>query len=309
MCLSRIPVELLSEILFLALHEHPCPSHVLRVDKSFLQFGQRILHSQLHFRTIRQLVLFLDQVAPLACPPKSITIDLAGGAADFDVFFHLAVAMRRCRCNVVGSCSEQPVQAPLPIELLSLRLHSHARSQKLEYIYEALKLVNPKTFIWLGPDPAHHFSTAIVPQATFYLFRAIRTWTNIQHITLSNLSFPSDDLGMHTPFRHKLPLLPVIPSLRTLCLGQATLLLPSSIAAMICLPGQDSLELVRLVDAYSESIWGPRIRRRDIEKAALALETGSQEEVIAKVRRLVKCEAMNERIMGGDRVEGPSILD
>lgn len=78
---------------------------------------------------------------------------------------------------------------------------------------------------------------------------------------------------------------------------------------MICLPGQDSLELVRLVDAYSESIWGPRIRRRDIEKAALALETGSQEEVIAKVRRLVKCEAMNERIMGGDRVEGPSILD
>lgn len=170
-------------------------------------------------------------------------------------------------------------------------------------------MANPKTFVWNGPDPDHHFSTAIVPTAAFYLFRAIRTWTRIVHITITSVSFPSDELGLHGPLAHDMPLLPVIPTLRTLSLGQATLLPPGSVAAMICLPGQDSLELVRLVDAYSESIWGSRIRRRDVERAAVALIKGAPEDIIVKVRRLVRCEAKTERIMGGDRVEGLQVLE
>ena len=153
----------------------------------------------------------------------------------------------------------------------------------------------------------------IVPSATNHLFCAIRTWTAIEHITLTNLSFPSDALGIHGPLASNAPLLPVIPSLRSLYLGQATLLPPSAIAAMVCLPDQDSLEEVRLVDAYRESIWGPRIRRSDIERAAGGLVAKGNEDqrnaLIDKVRRLVRCEAKTERIIGGDRVEGLTTLD
>jgi len=95
-------------------------------------------------------------------------------------------------------------------------------------------------------------------------------------------------------------------------LGQVTLLPPSVIAAMICLPGTHKLELVRLVDAYRESIWGPRIRRSDVERAVREMGAGGAEveALVEKVRRLVRCEAKTERIMGGDRVEeGTTLLE
>lgn len=71
-------------------------------------------------------------------------------------------------------------------------------------------------------------------------------------------------------------------------------------------------EYIRLVDAYQESIWGPRLRRTDIEKAALALpicETYGAEVVLEHIRSSVRCEAMNDRIMGGDRSEGLTVLE
>ncbi|KAL6306914.1 hypothetical protein BKA93DRAFT_125469 [Sparassis latifolia] len=304
MSLFRIPVELLLEILTLALDEHLCPTDVLRVNHTISELGQHILHSNLHFRSIGQLTVFARETTPLVCPPKSLVITLAGGSASFDVFLHLADALLRCKQSIDDE--ERKQDKPVPLDLLSLCLHSHTRNPHQKYIYDALTLANPKTFIWTGPDPDHHFSTAIVPAATFHLFCAIRTWTHIEHITLANLSFPSDQLGIHMP--HDTPLLPVIPSLRTVCLGQATLLPPGAIAAMVCLPGQDSLERIRLVDAYRQSIWGPRLRRGDVERAAIALGVGDPHTVVEKVRRLVVCEAKNERIMGGDRVEGLTIL-
>ena len=80
---------------------------------------------------------------------------------------------------------------------------------------------------------------------------------------------------------------------------------------MISIPGQDNLESIRLVDAYRESIWGPRIRRGDVERAAMGLGIGigNKKELIERVRKLVRCEARTERIMGGDRVEGLASLD
>ncbi|PCH37553.1 hypothetical protein WOLCODRAFT_140923 [Wolfiporia cocos MD-104 SS10] len=323
MCLAYVPAELLLDILFLALHEHPRPSDVLCVDKSFRDLGTRAMHTHLRFRTMRQLILFSEQRTPLVCPPKTLVVLLSGGTPAFDVFLHLAAALRRCK-RVAPSSSTSPTLSehslyhtasePLDLDLLSLCLHSHARNPNLQHIHDALVLANPRNFMWTGPDPSHHFSTAIVPAATYHLFRAIRKWTNIVHITLTNLSFFSDEGNWHTPLKlwHNTPLLPVIPSLRTLCLGQATLLPPSIIAAMVCQPGQNHLELVRLVDTYSESIWGKRIRRQDIERAAAALSScpENQDSAVAKVRRVVQCVKKTERIMGGDRVEGPSeILD
>ena len=82
-----------------------------------------------------------------------------------------------------------------------------------------------------------------------------------------------------------------------------------------------ALELVHLVDAYRGSIWGPRIRRSDIERAAsmlvrarftaehAAVAERVEGETISRVRTIVRCQALTERLMGGDRVEGMSVLE
>lgn len=116
--------------------------------------------------------------------------------------------------------------------------------------------------------------------------------------------------GVREPLPHSTPLLPVLPRLRVLQLERAAFLPSAPIAAMACLPGQSTLELIRVVDAYQESIWGRRLRRSDIEKAALTLRLEMTEtEILERVRTLVKCEARHERIMGGDRSEGLTVLE
>ena len=153
-----------------------------------------------------------------------------------------------------------------------------------------------------------------MPSATFHLARAIGTWTLVEHITLTNMSFPSDELGWHTPFAAA-PLLPPLPRLRTLYIGQATLLPPSAVAAMVVAAARGcALERVRLVDPYRHSIWGPRIRRKDVEDAAATLAdvVGAgeerQREVVERVRRVVRCEKKTERIMGGDNGDEQGVL-
>lgn len=155
--------------------------------------------------------------------------------------------------------------------------------------------------------------------------------------------------------------------MKRLYIGQATFVPLGALAAWICnsdafsdpdVEGMDrtrgeretvtvKLESVRLVDCYVESIWGSRVRRSDVERAAcelplfasestslssashphsvvpgnkvsysfdsgIGLEEEDYTEVEARrrrrdrveeVRRIVTCEAVTERIMGGDRVE------
>ena len=104
----------------------------------------------------------------------------------------------------------------------------------------------------MGPDPEHHFSTAvsppdhspalslsafsnsasshcpaqIVPSAAHHLLRAIASWSALEQLTLMNISFPSDELGLHMPPQwaraSDAPLLPPLPRLRALCVGMAT---------------------------------------------------------------------------------------
>ena len=166
---------------------------------------------------------------------------------------------------------------------------------------------SPRILLYIGP-------IQIVPSATFHLARAISTWTAVEHITLTNMSFPSDELGLHTSFSAA-PLLPSLPRLRTLYIGQATFLPPSAAAAMVVQPSSSALESVRLVDAYRHSIWGPRIRRRDIENAAVLLAdvvAGGEErrrEVLQRVKRVVRCEKKTERIQGGDNGDEQGVLE
>ena len=135
--LLDLPLELLLEITALVLDDNTCPSHFLRANKLFHKLGLPLLHSHLTFRSVNQLVLFAREEAPLTCLPKSIVVALAGGFADFDVFRHLAAAIQRCRSAVQGSdLAERGVQ--LPLELMSLCLHSHSRNPNQQFIYEAL---------------------------------------------------------------------------------------------------------------------------------------------------------------------------
>ena len=150
MSLAVVPVELLQEILGLALYGHRRPADLLCVNKTFFKLGQSILHAHLDFRSIGQLILFSEGTAQLSCHPKTLVIALAGGEADFEVFKHMAAALRRCLStaslqadvgsNDLGSSSPYLDGTKLPLELLSLRLHSHSGNPHLSYVYEALAL-------------------------------------------------------------------------------------------------------------------------------------------------------------------------
>lgn len=83
------------------------------------------------------------------------------------------------------------------------------------------------------------------------------------------------------------------------------------------------LKEIRLVDAYKQSIWQERIRRKDLETVAMELASSDipfgswyhaptgeidSDAVLGRVREVVSCEALTERIMGGDRAEGMTTL-
>ncbi|KAL0945770.1 hypothetical protein HGRIS_012059 [Hohenbuehelia grisea] len=143
----------------------------------------------------------------------------------------------------------------------------------------------------------------IVPSAAFHLFRAIKTWTNLQHLHLTNIAFPPN--AHETCFANL-----TTPSLRTIYIGQSTFLSPQCIAAL-CIAKHEALEFIHLVDAYQESIWGPRLRRSDVESHILE-SSGLGDpieavELVSVVRKWVLCEARTERTMGGDRADGEVI--
>ena len=83
------------------------------------------------------------------------------------------------------------------------------------------------------------------------------------------------------------------------------------------------LREIRLVDAYKESIWQERIRRKDLEAVAIEIASSDtpldswyhassgevdSEAIAERIREIVSCEALTERIMGGDRAEGMTTL-
>ena len=191
-------------------------------------------------------------------------------------------------------------------------------------------MYSPQRFIWTGPDPAHHFSiavrtcvrttsrlttihlkatgTQIVASAVNVLFERFRAWTRLEDLHLSNIAFPRDTELEGLVF-------PALPALRTLHLGQATLVPVGPLARFICDPRMDSLQVVRLVDCYVESIWGPRVRRADLERAVVVGEDererwgGEYDAVLGRVRTVVRCEALTERIIGGDRADGLGVFE
>jgi hypothetical protein len=85
----------------------------------------------------------------------------------------------------------------------------------------------------------------------------------------------------------------------------------------------NSLTVVRLVDCYIESIWGPRLRRADLEHAMVQVKCGGislvgedersgeghYDVALDRIRTVVRCEALTERIIGGDRADGLGVFE
>lgn len=302
--LDDLPPEILLPIIAYTLYGESVPSNILCVNHQFRNAGVEWLYRNLRFHSPEQLKLFAQTGENAGVVPRSVTVDLTGKYARADVWQYLREAL--CRCYKPGLGQKQVL-----LEILCLKLHSYSQDTSHHLFEEALSVANPRIFRWTGPDPDHHFSTAIVAPVARRLCRIFGTWSNIQDITVTNIAFSSEFLGVD---ESATPLLPEIPGLRTLYVGQATFLSAGSVAALFCVNRMASLERVRLVDAYCESIWGSRIRRSDIEKAAQTImfpqlrDVVQYEGVLSRIQNLLTCEKKTERIVGGDRVEGSIFL-
>ena len=143
--ISDFPNELLTELLTFALASHPISSNILRVNSRFCTIGQLILHTHIRFRHLSQVAEFAGGISPLACPPRSLTVEIPAGTgasstdAVFSVFRYLIPVLRRCGAqSAETSPTGQLVQ--LPLNLLELDLNTHVRDLHLRYVYDALSL-------------------------------------------------------------------------------------------------------------------------------------------------------------------------
>ncbi|KAH8112241.1 hypothetical protein DFH11DRAFT_1689975 [Phellopilus nigrolimitatus] len=346
----KLPLDLVWQIIGISLSESPrTPLSLLLVNSEFRDLCLSFLQTELRFSSIHQLEIFEQRCDSLAYLPRTLTITLPGGSADFRLFKVLHDTLQHI-VHIVSQSHQGSDNAKdlsnrrLRLQRLQLCLNSFTLDPDIEYLFRALNLTDPEEFTWSGPDPAHHFSTAIVPNAAIHLFRAVQTWQNLRHLKLTNLAFPSHtSLGSAQPLAEALGIssgsytlttttpflapsngsltidksLPgsskpmfALAKLQTIYLGQVTFLDPSEIAAIVCTPILASLRSVRIVDAYQGSIWGPRVRDTDIEKAVNSNFEESEiafnimfKEFTQRVRTLVSCEARTERITGGDRMD------
>ncbi|KIJ59884.1 hypothetical protein HYDPIDRAFT_32759 [Hydnomerulius pinastri MD-312] len=305
MLLIDLPTEILHRIIAKAVDEAVIPSNILGVCQLFHDLGTECLYTHLRFTAPSQLQLFSKSYAPKdpIVVPRSVTVDLAG-AQESHIFQYLHDTLRICQAlSEEGGRSDDAGRAQL--ERLCLRMNSYTSDTTMDLLSEGLLAISVEAFEWTGPDPDHHFSTAIVASVASSLFDSFVYWHYLREIKVTNITFTtnSDQEGPPPPLLH-------LDSLRTLYIGQATFLHPQAVAGMFLENRSRHLEEFRLVDAYSESIWGPRLRRSDVEKAARSLcDAHEVEAVIADIRMTLTCEKKTERIMGGDRVEGTNILD
>lgn len=309
-----LPVEVLTEILTYALAVHPIPADILCAQSLFRDIGLQILHQNLCFRSSLQLHRFISclRTSSLACAPLTLTLDIAGGASE-SVFPSLNSVFTQISLD--AACRKD-THGRVMLNGLHLILHSHMRDENLHMVYVALSKAKYVLCLLLCLVLQTHFLALrnlfgrvlirliislllyvhlcivfwrlirriqIVPKAVSHLFRALSTYTNLLYLKLTNITF----------FYSEPLVFPDIPSLRTFYLGQATFLPADTVAAYLSL-GSSALACVRLVDVYSESIWGPRLRKNDI----LAVLAEDKRNVVATV---LLVDAKTERIMGGDR--------
>lgn len=165
--LADLPVELLAEIVHDVFDSYDSnPLDIICINATFKDLGLRLLYTHLRFHSIRQLSAFASGSSQLCgggedgkrtqglvgrslssneCPkvpylPKTLTVTLSGGPDDFQVFRYLTGVFQRCGA-VSAEDSKDGTIRQVPLDLLSLCLHSYAMNPHLRCIYEALSLV------------------------------------------------------------------------------------------------------------------------------------------------------------------------
>ncbi|KAJ3719137.1 hypothetical protein DFJ43DRAFT_1005486 [Lentinula guzmanii] len=300
--MDTLPTEILTVILAIVLQDTKS-TNILCTSSLFRSIAQRILHQDLCFFSSSQLTKFAHVlstgVLSLACEPQSLMLDIAGGAS-FKIFEGLHAVLTQI---VSDPQCKRDENGRLILETLRLRLNSLTHDDH-RLIYTSLSKVNARHFIWTGPDPPHHFSTAIVSPAVFPLFKALAAYTRLTHLHLTNIAFPSSVINPDACWTG----IPCLPSLHFLYLGQATFLTAEHITEFVLRSHSGYvLECIRLVDVYEESIWGPRLKLPHIllASATLLAESGfsklSSSTASDLIERLVRVDAKTERITGGDR--------
>jgi len=317
-----LPIEMISQILSFTLVDHNRPGDLLAVHSSFLAVALPLLHSQVSLRSFDNLERFTDKRhgANLSRIPTSLDIQLPGGQVNKRLWVVLRKVFQRCMpphlaaldspassdddetSSTTSSGSEDNLvyYGRQQLEHVRLSLNSLASDPSLKVLSKALAVLDPTSFSWSGPDPDHNFSCAIVPAATDQLFRGLTSWTNLSHLSLSAISFSrcrGRSLLSLSPQRH--------PNLKKVTIQRAVFILPGYVASC-AIQCSETLEEFLLVDAYQESIWGPRVRKADVEQAVTSGQIEHDGAVdkstaLGLVRQLVRCEARTERLEGGDR--------
>ena len=136
-----LPTELLVDILTFALPLHPRPADILRTSSQIFTLACHILYTHLRFTSTRQLVLFLSTFEDhsLRCAPRSIDCDIdVVNNATRDVFQLMRSLF--IRCSAVPT-AEVDGQGRLVVDLLRLRMNSHAQDSNIYMVYEALSQI------------------------------------------------------------------------------------------------------------------------------------------------------------------------
>jgi len=161
MNLLDLPPELLIRVLDIATSIHPIPFHVLVLNKLVYRIASPILYKHLYFPSVSAMAYFPPVIwgSETVGKPSTITVKLAGGEVGRGAFRNLWRLLSKTRFlrDVTSSTST----ARLELEDLRLCMHSTSDSDADDQTLQALECVNPRRFVWTGPDPAHHFSIAV----------------------------------------------------------------------------------------------------------------------------------------------------
>lgn len=295
-----LPRDILSQVVSVAIRDNDKPLSILLVHSTFHAIGLRELHQHLAFRTLTRLSRFAQRPPRLVCRPRTVDIHLAEGTYDPKLLVYLQEVFSQCRFeDAEGSVLTSSVRR------VNLGLALCTGDPSIGKTHDVFSLVNPETFSWTGPYHDHRVSNAIVPSAALYLLRAARSWTNLQELTLTHISFlafpntkqacrklaypqfPKPNPGKGSPCMavEASPL----PHLRAITLGQVIHLAPWLVAHVVIT--QPSLKRFRLLNAYRVSVTqGKKLGMVDIEAELSCANVLEGDGVLARVRRVVICE-------------------
>lgn len=151
--MTSLPPELVEEILSHAVQPpNSRTSTIARVSSSFLAICQRLVYSHLHFTSRAQITSFISTYSnPDAGPrvpycPRMFTVNLSGDESHL-VFCDLQLLLSRCFSQGKGDTGSDN-EGRLCLDLLRLRLNSHAFDVQIMMIHQALSLVQCAIF-WL----------------------------------------------------------------------------------------------------------------------------------------------------------------